>query len=109
MTTALERGEHGTATSWRLGCRCARCRNALHRSAKVWWATRRLRRGADPASYVAAAPVRKRIAELEAAGWTRIAIARAAEVAPATITRLAAPTKRQCTRIVARSILQLTP
>jgi hypothetical protein len=107
VSTALDRGEHGTATSWRLGCRCGRCRAGLRRAAQVWWATRRLRAGADPASYVPAAKVRAHVAELVAAGWTRTAIAKAAQIAPSTITRICKPSTRWCSRIVARAVLGL--
>jgi hypothetical protein len=95
-------------TSWRLGCRCWTCRRGLHRAARVWWATRRLKRGADPASYVAAARVRQHVAELEAAGWSRREVARAAGVAPATITRIGKPATRWCSRITAAAILAVT-
>jgi hypothetical protein len=44
--------------------------SGLHSAAQVWWATRRLRAGADSASYVTADRVRAHIAELVAAGWT---------------------------------------
>ena len=105
---AVDRGEHGTATSYRQGCRCSRCRAGLRRAAQVWWATRRVRRGADPASYVAAAPVRRHVAELEGIGWSRRAIARAADAAPATITRIGKPSTRWCSRLAARSIMAVT-
>jgi AraC-like DNA-binding protein len=82
----------------------------MHKSAKVWWATRQLRRGRrDVASYVTAAPVRERLAELEAAGWTRRRVAAAALVSPSTLTRIATPTTRWCSRIVARAVLQIEP
>jgi hypothetical protein len=105
VSTALDRGEHGTATSWRLGCRCSRCRTGLHKAAKVWWATRRLKRGADPASYVRAAPVRRHVEELRSAGWTSVAIARAAQVSDATVCRVRKPSTRWCSRITAAAIL----
>lgn len=107
MTTALQRGEHGV-TAYRQGCRCEKCRRAMHRRAKVWWATARLRRGRNPASYFAADRVRRHIEELVAAGWTSRSIARAAQVAPATITRIRKPDTLHCTRIVARAILDVT-
>lgn len=109
MTTALERGEHGSPTTYRLGCRCSKCRAALRRSAKVWWATRRLRAGADPATYADAAKVRAHVATLEAAGWTRSRIATAAGVARSTITKVCKRSTRSCSRIVARSVLALEP
>jgi hypothetical protein len=106
VTTALERGEHGV-TAWRQGCRCPTCRRALHRRAQVWWATAQVRRGREPASHVPADKVRRHIAELRAAGWTSSSIARAAQVAPATITRIRKPTTKRCSRIVAGAILAL--
>jgi AraC-like DNA-binding protein len=77
----------------------------LHKAAKVWWATAQLRRGREPASYVAAGRVRARIEVLRADGWTSSRIARAAGVAPATVCRIRKPTTRWCSRIVARAIL----
>jgi hypothetical protein len=100
---------HGSVTVYRQGCRCHRCRAALHRRAKVWWATRQLRRGRhDVASYVDAGKVRAWIAELEEAGWTRSRIARAAGVAPSTVTRVCKPSTRGCSRIVAGAVLALS-
>lgn len=108
MTTSLQRGEHGI-TSYRLGCRCPRCRYALHRRSQIWWATAQLRRGRDPASYADAAPVRTRIAELVAAGLTQTTIARRAGVAPSTVTKVSKDTTRSCSRIVAAAVLGIEP
>jgi len=66
-----------------------------------------LARGAEPASRVPALPVRRHVARLEAAGWTRDRIARAAQVAPSTITRLMAPDTVGVSRIVARAVLDV--
>ena len=107
MSTALERGEHGI-TAYRQGCRCPSCRRAMHRRAQVWWATAQVRRGRDPASHVPARPVRRHVEELRAAGWTSAGIARAAGVAPATITRIRKPGTGSCSRIVARALLAVT-
>jgi hypothetical protein len=106
---ALERGEHGTATTWRLGCHCAACRAGLRRQAQVWWARRVLRRGGEPQTHVPAGPVRRHIAELEAAGWSRRAIARAAQIAPATITRIAHGSTRRCSLVCAHAIRAIEP
>jgi hypothetical protein len=109
VTAALDRGEHGV-TGWRLGCRCRRCRDGLRQAAKVWWATARLRRGRyDVASYTAAAPVRRYLEALRAAGWTGSRVARAAQVAPSTITRISQPSTRWCRRIVAAAVLAVEP
>jgi hypothetical protein len=105
VSTALERNEHGTATTYRQGCRCARCRAGLHSAAKQWWAAAQVRKGREPASYFPAARVRKHIGVLEAAGWTRCRIAAAAQVAPATISRVCKPSTRWCSRIVALGVL----
>lgn len=104
MSTARDRGEHGIS-AYRQGCRCPECRRALHRRAKVWWATAQVRRGRDPASYVAAVRVRRHLEELLDAGWTGNRIARTAAVAPATVSRIRRPTTRWCSRIVARQLL----
>jgi len=108
MSTALERDEHGVS-AYRLGCRCSSCRRAMHRHAKVWWATAQLRKGRDPASYTAAGPVRKRIGELRAAGWTSTRIARAAGVSPGTVSRLRKRSTRWCSRIVAGAVMAIEP
>jgi lambda repressor-like predicted transcriptional regulator len=63
----------------------------------------------DVATYVPTAPVRRRIADLEAAGWSRRRIAVAAWVAPSTVTKVAKPRTRWCSRIVARVILAVEP
>lgn len=81
----------------------------MRQAARVWWATRQLRRGGDPASYVAAAPVRQHLAVLEAAGWSRRRVAGAAQVAPATLTRIGRPDTRWCSRIVAGAVLGVEP
>ena len=107
VTTALQRGEHNV-TAWRQGCRCSRCRRALHTRSKIWWATRQVRRGRDPASYVAAGRVRLHLEQLVADGWTANAIARSALVSPATVSRIRRAETRWCSRIVARSILAVT-
>jgi len=73
----------------------------------VWWATRVLARGAEPASRVPALPMRRHVARLEAAGWSRSRIARAAQVAPSTITRAMAADTRQVSRIVAAAVLDV--
>ena len=107
MSTALDRGEHGV-TSYRQGCRCPKCRRAMHTRAKVWWATAQLRRGRDPASYVRADRVRRHVEQLRAEGWTSSAIARAAQVAPATVCRIRKPSTRWCSRIAAHAILAVS-
>jgi AraC-like DNA-binding protein len=80
----------------------------MHRRARVWWATAQARRGRDPASYVPADRARRHVEELRASGWSSGAIARAAGIAPATITRIRKPATAHCTRIVARAILAVT-
>jgi len=49
---------------------------------------------------VSAAPVRKRITSLRAAGWTGCRIAAAAHVSPSTVSRVAHPSTRWCSRII---------
>jgi hypothetical protein len=100
---------HGTATAWRLGCRCGRCRRGLRAAAKVWWATRQLKRGRVPASYVPADRVRRHVEALRAVGWTSRRIAEAAGVSPATVSRIRKPGTRWCSRIVAGAVLALEP
>jgi hypothetical protein len=75
----------------------------------VWNAVRQLRRGADPATRVDVRPVRRHVHELLAAGLTRRDIARAAQIAPSTLTRIAEPSTRRVSRIVARSVLAVQP
>lgn len=108
VTTARARGEH-SVTSYRQGCRCRRCKRAMHRAAKVWWATARLRAGRDPASYVDAVKVRRHVEMLRDAGWSSSAIASAAMVAPSTITRIRKPDTVWCSRIVAGALLAVSP
>lgn len=64
-----------------------------------------MRRGRDPASYVAAVKVRDHVDQLVAGGWTRRRIAAAAGVAPATLTRIGKPSTKWCSGIVARAVL----
>jgi hypothetical protein len=108
VTTSLQRDEHGV-TGWRLGCRCPTCRTALRRHAQVWWATRRLRAGADPASRVPVTRLRRHIAVLRAAGLSQGEIARRAAVAPSTITRVLQPGTKRASRIVAAAVLAVEP
>jgi AraC-like DNA-binding protein len=75
----------------------------------VWWATAQLRRGRDPASYTAAARVRTHIEVLRAAGWTSTAIAQAAGISGATVSRIRKPSTRWCSRIVASTVLAVEP
>ena len=60
--------------------RCDLCHRALLDEAKVAWALRQVRRGRDPATRVPAGSARRHVAELEAAGLTRSAIAERAGV-----------------------------
>ena len=108
MVTALERGDHGSATTWRQGCRCRRCRTALRLSARVWWATRQVRRGRDPASHVAPARLRQHLDELAVAGLSAREVARRAGVSPATLTRARRPGVK-VSRIVERQVLAVKP
>ena len=77
----------------------------MHARAKVWWATAQVKRGRDPASYVRADRVRAHVEELRAGGWTSADIARAALVAPATISKIRRPDTKWCSRLVARDVL----
>lgn len=106
MTTRLERGEHGSATSWRLGCRCDHCRRALLRAAKVWWATAQLRRGADPATRVPARRLVEHLDRLADSGWTAREVARVAAVAPSTLSR-ARHRGVKVSRLVERAVLAI--
>jgi len=101
---------HGTACGWRHHrCRCESCHRALLAEAKVAWAARRLRAGAEPASRVPVGRVRAHLAALEAAGWSRRKVAAAAQVAPATLTRVAALSTKRVSRIVATAVLGVEP
>jgi lambda repressor-like predicted transcriptional regulator len=98
--------QHGTAVGWRWHrCRCDDCRRALLDEARLAWAMRRVRAGADPATRVPARWARRRVGELESAGMTRAQIARRAGVSPMTITRLADPTTKKISRITATAVL----
>ncbi len=73
------------------------------------WAVRQLRAGREPATRVPAAPSRRHLTELESAGLTRAEVARRAQVAPATLTRLADPSKKRVSRIVAVAVRSVGP
>lgn len=94
----------GTATAWRRGCRCRRCRRALRTAAKVWGATAQLRRGRDPATRVSPKQMLRHIDELVASGMTVRQIALAARVAPSTLGR-ARHQKVTVSRIVEAAVL----
>lgn len=106
--TALERGEHGTA-AWYQGCRCPICMSAYR--AKVNAAYRRTLidraalYGPSPKRFVSVKPVRARIAELRAAGWTLRAIAKAAGVHEESVRAIATGEGRRCRAYMAEAIL----
>src|SRR5882672_9993668 len=108
MTTALQRGEHGTATGWRQGCRCSRCRSGLRLSAQVWLASAQLRRGRDPATRVSPRRLLEHLDELAAAGVTAREAARRAGVSESTLYR-ARGGGRHISRIVETAVLRLAP
>lgn len=108
MSTALERGEHGTATSWRLGCRCRRCRAGLRRAGRIWWAARRLRAGAEPASRVDPGRLVAHLDRLRAAGITEAEVCRRTGVASTTLWRARRPGVK-VSRIVEAAVLAVEP
>jgi uncharacterized protein YerC len=71
----------------------------------VWWATRQLRRGREPATRVPVAAVRKHLDELARSGWTQQAVAGAAGISVSTISRIRRRGTKHCSRIVAGAIL----
>jgi hypothetical protein len=102
--------QHGTASCWRHHrCRCSSCHRALLAEAKLEWALRQVRRGADPATRVPSARARRHLAQLEYAGLSRAAIAQRAGVSAATISRLAQPSTARISRITAASVLSVAP
>jgi hypothetical protein len=97
---------HGTAVGWRHHrCRCRACRQALRADARLQWAKRRVRAGADPATRVPARSARRHLQRLEAAGLTRAEVARRAGVSAMTITRLADPATKRASRITVAAVL----
>jgi hypothetical protein len=102
--------QHGTATGWRHHkCRCAACHRALLDESKLRAALRRIDAGADPATRVPAAPLRRHLAKLTAAGMTRAQVAELAGVHRVTIDRVARPATRHVTRITAAGLRAVTP
>jgi Bacterial regulatory proteins, lacI family len=101
---------HGTPSGWRHhGCRCAACHQALLHDARLTWALRRIRVGADPATRVPAGYVRRHLHKLEAAGLARTRIAQRAGVSAATISRLADPRTRRISRVTANAVMAVLP
>jgi hypothetical protein len=76
-STALERGEHGTA-AYALGCRCRRCRSAARLSERTRRAERAVLDGRAPLYWCSTRPMVDHVAELRARGMTLRAIAEAA-------------------------------
>jgi lambda repressor-like predicted transcriptional regulator len=107
MSTALDRGEHG-ATAWRLGCRCDRCRAGLRRAGRVWWAARRVRAGAEPASRVPPGRLLAHLDQLVVAGLSVAEVARRAGVCDSTLCRARRPDVK-VSRIVERLVLAVEP
>jgi hypothetical protein len=102
--------EHGTPVGWRHHrCRCDACHAALLDEARVVWAVRQVRRGRDPATRVPVGHARRRVAQLEAAGLTRGAIAARAGVSAGTISRLVKPDTTRASRITVAAIMNLSP
>jgi hypothetical protein len=79
----------------------------LRDDARVAWAVRRVRAGAEPATRVPADVARHRLGELEETGLTRSAIARRAGVSASVVSRLANPTTLRVSRITAAAVLSL--
>lgn len=104
MSTALERGEHGTPTTWRQGCRCGLCRGAQADYARVRYAAARLAAGGEAASKVSPRRMLAHLEQLVAVGVTAHAVARRAGVAPSTLTR-ARRRGVKVSRIVERLVL----
>jgi hypothetical protein len=76
-STALERDEHGP-TAYRAGCRCRRCRSATSIYKRERRAELAVLNGRAPQYWCSTRPMLAHIAALQAAGWTRKAIAEAA-------------------------------
>jgi hypothetical protein len=73
------------------------------------WALRQVRRGHDPATRLPVGAVRQCVAELEAAGLTRGAIAARAGISASTVSRLVKPETRRASRITVAAIMSVAP
>jgi hypothetical protein len=101
---------HGTPVGWRHHrCRCNDCHRALLDEARLAWALRRVRIGADPAARVPVRWARRHVARLEGAGMTRGQIAACAGVSAGTISRLMAPGTRRISRITTDAVRAVVP
>lgn len=100
---------HDRRRYWR-GCRCKQCTTDTAAYSRAVWAARRIRRGANPASYEPARSTRRRITQLQAAGLTMRDIANAAGVSVATVCRCAhLPDNGNVSRLTARAVAQVDP
>jgi hypothetical protein len=109
-TTALERNEHGTHTSYACGCRCSKCRAAQSRYARERWAVAAVMRGAEPHWKVDAGRVLEHLEVLMAAGWTLKDIAVAVDVPRPTLISIRQGFRRgtsKCWNTVADRVLEL--
>jgi hypothetical protein len=101
---------HGTATGWRHHkCRCDACHAGLLDEAKVAWAMKAVRAGRVPATRIPAGVARWHLRRLEAAGMTRMEVARRAGLSAGTISRLADPKTKLVSRITAAAVRNVVP
>jgi hypothetical protein len=110
-TTALKRGEHGIR-AYACGCRCPRCRAARSRYARQRWAVAAIVRTGSARWKVDATPVRARLDELRAAGWTLKEVARAVDVPYPTLISIRQGHNRgtaRCWNTVADAVAGLDP
>jgi hypothetical protein len=91
------------------GCRCEECHRALLDYSRLRDAVRAVTEGRRPAPRVPAKPVRKRVRQLRAAGWTVQQIADAAGLSHSTVDRITNQRLANVALTTARAVMAVRP